>query len=153
MTPIFVLYAALINWFATFVLVESTLFAPWRDFCVKKGQRILLDGVVYRLPFTFPSGTDPANPPTYEIIFKGPWFKVGQLVTCHTCTGVWVGFIEAIVLGGPFSLRWGILTVIANGLLFKAGGHLILELRAVTKLFEPRPQEYPNAQGPAHHAD
>lgn len=49
-------------------------------------------------------------------------------VGCHLCAGVWVGFIEAVVYMAfgaafPFTSWW---LVLANGLAFKAVGHLTL---------------------------
>lgn len=49
-------------------------------------------------------------------------------VGCHLCAGVWVGFAEAVVYmacGAAFPFTtWAL--VLANGLAFKAVGHLIL---------------------------
>jgi hypothetical protein len=49
-------------------------------------------------------------------------------IGCHLCAGVWVGFIEAVVYMAfgaafPFTSWW---LVLANGLAFKAVGHLTL---------------------------
>lgn len=122
-----VIFIMLVNWLATTIFVESSLFAPARDWIVRKSQRVVWKGQRLKLPFTFPEGTTPEEAAEAQIIFTNPWAKVGQLVTCHMCTGTWVGFIQAAVFGGPFA---GWYAVIANGLLYKAGGHLILELRS-----------------------
>lgn len=54
------------------------------------------------------------------------WDKLSYLVGCHLCTGTWVGLAQAAVFGSPWSGWYG---WIAGGLLYKAVGHLVLELR------------------------
>lgn len=56
--------------------------------------------------------------------------KLSYLVTCHLCAGTWVGFALAAVAGGPFG---GWAAIVLNGLLYKAIGHLVLEVVAVLK--------------------
>lgn len=52
--------------------------------------------------------------------------KIQQLIHCELCTGTWVGFILAALIPGPIAPLW-----ILNGFLYKAVGHLILELWAI----------------------
>jgi hypothetical protein len=128
MQPIEVFYIAIVNWLVVTILVESTLFDPWRQFVLRLGAHITLaDGT--KLP---PSGKIPEGVTQQQIeqahVTKAAWsIKLAQLVTCHMCLGVWVGFAEALYFGGPFH---GWAAIVANGLLFKAGGHLVLELRS-----------------------
>lgn len=141
MTPTFVLYAALINWIATTILVESTLFAPVREWFIAKTQYVRTpDGELHRGGYSvkvsdFPD-LDAARAWAMQIepVIAGPWVKAAQLVTCIMCLGTWVGFAEALVFGGPF-IGW--YAVIANGLLFKAGGHFIYEARSRIAKVDP----------------
>lgn len=90
-----VLALGLVVWLATTIIVEGVVFDRPRNWL---GEKAKTNGVAH-------------------------WFH--ELLTCHLCTGVWVGFALAIVAGGPFPEWWG---VIVNGLLYKAVGHLILQL-------------------------
>jgi hypothetical protein len=123
-----VFYIALINWLATTIFVESSLFQPFRDWVLRLGAHIVLANGI-KLP---PSGVIPEGVSPDQIqgaAIKKTWWsiKLAQLVNCQMCTGVWVGFAEALYFGGPLH---GWATVVANALLFKAGGHLIFELRS-----------------------
>lgn len=127
MSPWIVLYAALINWVATTVFVEASLFEPYRSWVIRRAERVATPTGLHKLPYVWPEGTTEEQASNPQIVYVKPWGKVAQLITCHLCLGTWVGFIEAAVFGGPFH---GWYAIIANGLLFKAGGHLILELRS-----------------------
>lgn len=104
-----VVYAGLVNWIATTIVVESELARPFRDWVCRHRQ-----------------GASAARNPDD----RGIWRWADYLIRCHLCTGVWIGIAEAIYLGarGP--------AIIWTGLLIKAVGHLILELR---------PQAWPHA--------
>ena len=124
-----VVFASLINWIATTILVESSLFAPVRDRVLRMGVHIVVKG--RKLP---PSGKIPDDLTRADVeageMHRAWWaMKLAQLVTCIMCLGVWVGFAEAIYFRayGPF---YGVFAIIANGLLFKAGGHCVYELRS-----------------------
>ena len=121
-------FASLINWLVTTIFVESSLFAPMRD-------KVLRMGVVLKLKdgrLVSPTGQLNENL-TREDIEAGQiirkWYaeKAAMLVTCIMCLGVWVGFAEALYFGGPLG---GWAAIVANGLLYKAGGHFIYELRS-----------------------
>lgn len=129
------LYASLINWIVTTILVESKLFQPLRDFIVTEAWYCRwIDGSWRKCagrhgPVEFPEDFD--GPPT--IVMRGPWLKAAQLVTCQLCTRVWVGFALALYFGGPIG---GWAAPVANGLLYAAGGHLIFELRSRVALVD-----------------
>ena len=130
MNPVLlIICASLINWISTTILVESSLFQPYRDWVLRLGTHVVLaDG--RRLP---PSGALPEGVSHHDIesarVDKKPWsIKYAQLVTCIMCTGVWVVLIEALVLGTPWHHVW--YAVPAAGLLYKAGGHFIYEARS-----------------------
>lgn len=98
-------YAGLINWIVTTIIVEGTVFQDARD---------ALD----RLPI----------PPKYK-----------ELWHCHLCTGTWVGFGLAMFLGGPLATGLSpILDVLLNGFLYKAVGHVILEVTGLVKNYNRR---------------
>lgn len=63
--------------------------------------------------------------------------KVAYLAHCHMCCGTWVGLALAAVFGGPFP---GFAGWVANGLLYKAIGHLVLELRPQAWYVEDEPE-------------
>ena len=121
-------FASLINWLVTTIFVESSLFAPLRDRVMRWGVVLVLkDGRTV-------SPTGQLNDSlTREDIESGQikrkWYaeKSAMLVTCIMCLGVWVGFAEALYFGGPLG---GWAAIVANGLLYKAGGHFIYELRS-----------------------
>lgn len=129
MAPWLVLYASLINWFVTTIFVESHLFKAPRDWLVINGLFVQVRGVWHKLPFMWPEDAtqeevDIANADLRPMGWRG---KVAQLVSCSMCTRTWVGFAEAVYFGGPLH---GWAGIIANGLLYAAGGHLIMELRS-----------------------
>ena len=122
-----VVFASLINWLVTTFFVESSLFQPVRDYVLRTGVHIVVNG--RKLP---PSGKIPDDMTRADVeagqLVRSWWaMKLAQLVTCIMCLGVWVGFAEALYFGGPLH---GWAAIIANGLLYKAGGHLIYELRS-----------------------
>lgn len=88
-----VLWAGLICWLVTLIIVESELFRPVRE----------------RLTEIHP--------------------KLAYLSGCHLCTGTWVGIGMALIISGPFGF------FLLNGLLFKAVGHIALEIVAVFKKY------------------
>jgi hypothetical protein len=96
-----VVYAGLVCWIATTIIVESELFRPLRDTVVKRRWEHPDD--------------------------RSVWQGIDYLLRCHMCTGVWVGIAEALYLG-PIYGR-GVLGIVWTGLLIKAVAHLILELR------------------------
>ncbi len=58
--------------------------------------------------------------------------KLGELVTCPLCAGVWVGFGQGVLLGGPLeNFFW-------NGLVYKAVAELVqsvvLAIASVSRL-------------------
>jgi len=67
----------------------------------------------------------------------GPRLK--YLPTCPMCMGVWIGFTQAGVFGGPLdvNISWApwianvSMSIVANGLLFKAVGHFFIQLGAI----------------------
>lgn len=52
--------------------------------------------------------------------------KLDYLVSCHLCSGTWIGLTLSAVFGSPWG---GFAGIVAGGLLYKAIAHLILELR------------------------
>lgn len=99
-----VFFLGLINWIATIIIVESVIFEDVRAFIERRGKLL-------------------------EHNHPRAGRKLSYFITCALCTGTWVGFVEALCFGGPLS--FGILSFIANGLLFKALGHLFLQVNAL----------------------
>ncbi len=132
-----VLWAGLVNWLVTTILVESHLFAPIRNWIVHETWYITgADGKRHQIggkhAYIWPEGTKEEDvPPPY---MWGPWVRVAQLVTCQLCTRVWIGFAEAAYFGGP---DHGPFRLVANGLLYAAVGHLIFEVRSRLALVAP----------------
>lgn len=122
-----VLYAGLVVWFATYVLVESEMFRPLRD-AVKRRRDA---GLPVRTSRTY------VNQRAYEEynyaveLYVGSrryrrWEKLRYLLGCHACAGTWVGFAVAAALPGVRPLGGGAVGFVLAGLLFKAVGHLAL---------------------------
>lgn len=59
--------------------------------------------------------------------------KWAYLSTCHLCAGTWVGLGLSILLPGPLVARTPIASWMLNGLLYKAVGHLILEMASYAR--------------------
>jgi len=101
-----VLFLGAVNWVTTEIVVTSVIFKDLRDAADKLGTRIKK---------------------RYPRIGE----KVCYFLKCALCVGVWIGFIEAAAFGGPLHphgewAAWA--TFLANGLLYKAPGHLLLQL-------------------------
>lgn len=125
-----VLWAFLINWLVTTIVVESTLFLALRQWFIVRTWYVTCRGERHRCggkrAFIWPEDAteEEASAAPYH---WGPWLKPAQLMTCQLCTRVWIGFAEAAYFGGP---DHGTFRLVANGLLYAAGGHLILEARS-----------------------
>lgn len=115
-------FAGAVCWLATLILVEGVIFQGCREWLKVKCDRIRERCL------------DRDN----EV--RGTWMarnahaaagKIGYLVTCHLCAGTWVGIALTPFAHGPFhSTIFGV-TALLNGLLYKAMGHLFLEIQAV----------------------
>lgn len=114
-----VLYLGLIVWFATFVLVESELFRPFREWVAMHADaaELWLDDAPYE--------PEPAKAVRRAKRTYARWHKARYLVGCHTCSGTWVGLAVA-ALSGVRPVGSGVVGFVFAGLLFKAVGHLIL---------------------------
>lgn len=98
-----VIFLGLVNWIATIIITESVIFEDVRSVVTSRA-----DCIGRRHPSI--------------------GRKLRYFVTCALCMGTWVGFIQAICFGGP--LEFGYLSFVANGLLYKAIGHLFLQINA-----------------------
>lgn len=141
MTPWLVLYAAIVNYIVSMIFVESHLFRPVRLWIIHESLQIQFPAGVWhhignKHSFVFPPGTTQEEYDAIPTVPRGPWLKLGQLVTCQLCTRTWVGFAEAAYFSGP---NHGWAAPIANGLLYAGAGHLIFELRSRVALVEPMP--------------
>lgn len=97
-----------VNWVATEIVVTSVIFEDIRR---------VVDGLGKRLK------------PRHPCLSR----KVCYFLNCALCVGIWIGFIEAFAFGGPLQphglwASWA--AFIANGLLYKAPGHVLLQLNA-----------------------
>jgi amino acid permease len=114
-----VLYAGLITWLLTKIVVESELVRPireWADWRRRGAQRAYVD--------TFAGLTMTRYTDTRK---SAAWRHVCYLLNCHLCTGVWVGLGTALLIPGPFesAVSYPVAVVLA-GLTYKAIGHLVL---------------------------
>lgn len=146
MTVGLVIGAALINWFATDMLVTGEIFSPLRNAVIRFSSGPLIvtvkrpgidtpivgtvDEVNKLLASAEPTEAQHWAITTEQNLRKGFRGKLGYFVQCQMCTGTWVGFAEAAFFGATFGLG-GFLGTVAAGLLFKAGGHLVLEAVAL----------------------
>ena len=90
----------LINWFATYLIVESEFFKGYREWVDRRAER-----AERFLTFWF-------------------WQKIAYFKDCHACTGTWVGL--ALAPFAPAVFGPGILPFVLVALLVKAIGHLVL---------------------------
>lgn len=97
------LYAGLVVWLVTLIIVESELLRPVREW------------VAGYVPATVIN-------PRLSISEFNTRPKLAYLLGCHLCTGVWVGLTVAVVVPGPLPYT------VLNGLLYKAIGHGVLEI-------------------------
>lgn len=132
-----VIYAAMINWIVATIITESSLFKPLRDALVVRTWYVTCRGERHRCggkrAFIWPEDATEEEA-SAEPYHWGPWVRPAQLATCQLCIRVWIGFAEAAYFGGP---AHGPCRLIANGLLYAAGGHLILEARSRLALVLP----------------
>ncbi len=119
MSPSLVIFLGLANWLGTTIIVESELFRPLREWV--NNRRIKAEG------YTMISER-------YGVITCPwrcrAWGKATYLVSCHLCAGTWVGLAIAAVAGSPVP---GVLGFVLGGLVFKAIGHITLEVTAALK--------------------
>lgn len=99
-----VIWAGIINWLATWILVDAEVFRELRDGFVA-WTKAHLPGVAGR--------------------------KAAYLVRCQLCCGTWVGLGMAALLSGPLVAVHPAASWFLNGLLYKGVGHLILEAQAL----------------------
>jgi len=107
-SALFVLFLGLVNWVATEIVVTSIIFKDIREWTDNLGMRL-----------------KKRHPRTGE--------KLCYFLKCALCVGVWIGFVEALVFDGPLhsQLTWiGWAAFVANGLLYKGVGHLLLQVNA-----------------------
>jgi|GEM_PF-3713904 len=103
----FVFFLGAVNWIVTLMLVSALIFEDLRELFDKLGKRV-----------------EKRHPRVGR--------KISDFFKCALCVGVWIGFIQAGLFGGPLRLEggWAWATFIANGLLYKAVGHLLLQVNA-----------------------
>lgn len=134
-----VLYAAVLNWFVTTILVESSLFEPIRGWIVRESLHVTARGERHKVAnkhwYVWPEDATEEEVAAGVPYHWGNWGKLAQLVTCQLCTRTWVGFAEAFVFGGPFTGQWH--QYLSNGLLYAGLGHLIFEARSRLALILP----------------
>ncbi len=122
-----VLFAGLIVWIITTILVESELTRPFREWIgTLYDEAATALAVVKAHPVTFRPKV--RRRLRFYVSFLG---KMRYLVGCHLCTGVWIGLLVALVLPGvrPFGTGFG--DIVLAGLLFKAVAHIVLVLQKV----------------------
>jgi hypothetical protein len=111
-------YAGLVCWLVTLILVESELFRPLRQWLELRRDLAVHGPVARDWNWRFehaPYAVQALHPRRAR-----RWEKARYFMCCHLCTGVWVGLALGLLLPGPLEL-W-----VLNGLLFKAVGHLAL---------------------------
>lgn len=90
----------LVNWFATYLVVESEFFRSLREWIERKER-------------------DAKRQFTYWF-----WGRMDYLFNCHTCSGTWVGLVLAPF--APSIFGGGFFSYIVVALLIKSIGHLTL---------------------------
>jgi hypothetical protein len=110
----------LVCWLATLVLVDGFVFATPRRAVKDGGER--LEAFGGRL-------VDAGRRVRCGRVCREVGGKIAYLPYCQLCTGVWVGLALAVAVPGPLAGQpFGVLL---DGLLYKAVGHIVLELTAL----------------------
>ena len=131
-TTMQLIFLAFATWYATTIIVESEIAAPIRSFTERKAitwkRRYFTD----TRPRYATSHNGWALCRAREVF----WCKVAYLVTCHLCTGWWVGLAVALAstyrlpsIEEPYNL---VLTALA----ISGVARLILELTGALKRYE-----------------
>lgn len=107
-----VVIGGLVTWLLTKIVVESEIARPLRDWVGKHTslQAMVTHGVKKILGLA----TDNIRIKWHQRVAD----KVYYLLTCVLCAGVWIGWLVALVITGPYGL-------IVNGLAYKAVAHLL----------------------------
>lgn len=142
MTP---LYGGLITWLVTTVLIDGFIFEGAREW-VRHRAHAAGHRAVNAKVAVLRHKDDPNVPVTEESRQwvareldarlsrqrrtrhrAEAWYKLAYMTGCHLCLGLWVGWAIALVVSGPLP------HFLLNGLLYKAVGHLVLEVAALLK--------------------
>jgi hypothetical protein len=109
-----VLIGGLVTWLVTKIIVESEITRPLRRF-VRRHSSVGAFSHWMILTLVEPTAKPPKHR-WHHVVFD----KVDYLLTCHLCTGVWVGLLVALALPAV-----GIGYVV-TALAYKAVAHLLL---------------------------
>lgn len=120
------IYLGLVNWLVTLVLVESELTRPVRDFFEDRRNAADEFAVVTMGNDDFTEAEQRTAQRRYTA-----WSKARYFVSCHLCAGTWVGLLLASLVPGARPLGGGALGLVLAGFLFKAIGHITLEITAL----------------------
>lgn len=129
------LVLGLVNWFGTFLLVESEFFRPYRQFVDDRYHKSLdraLQDPTFLEQFTSGDTTEAQVMEALNVSGSKFWREARYFVHCHTCTGTWVGFALAAVAVHPLVLH-GVVGFVVTALAIKALGHITLDVVAVLK--------------------
>lgn len=123
---VLLLTLGLVNWLVTTILVESEITRPVRDWVNdryrKAGNRLV-------------DRTAAGTAKRWHDWAEEGWWKARYLVSCHLCSGTWVGLVMGAVVP-VFDIRY--VGWVLSGLAYKAYGHFTLEV--VGKLKERHEQ-------------
>lgn len=111
-----VLFAGLIVWITTCILVTSELTAPIRDWFESK--RDDADVAWISTGFSYGSAQEKHLQRFYTF-----WDKVSYLVNCTLCAGTWIGLFVALVVPNIRPFGSGVIGWLLAGLLLKAIAH------------------------------
>jgi hypothetical protein len=125
LNPLFILFMAGVNALATLIVVESKFFELPRTKVRQIGKWLESQGA-----------PAPDSGRLKRTIRWGCRYAGGMMayfVGCPLCTGVWIGILQAVIWPGPLNAHLALMTVVANGLLYKMPGHVIYELLALLR--------------------
>lgn len=100
----------LVNWIVTVIVTQGAILEELRNKVKTFGSRLEVD-----------------SPHKITKLVGG---KLNYFVACPLCVGTWIGFAEAASFGGPLHPHPAWAAWIASGLLYKAIGHLSLQVSA-----------------------
>lgn len=125
----------LVNWFGTFLLVDSEFFRPYRQFVDRRHDASIdraLQDPAFLAQFAVGDTTETQVFEALQVSGSTFWREARYFVHCHTCTGTWVGFALAAVAVHPLVLH-GVVGFVVTALAIKALGHITLDVVAVLK--------------------
>lgn len=126
-----IIFLGCATWLATTILAESELFKPTRGLLDRQADHWEEHELWEYNEFGAASRMTKFQ--------ASLWKKLSYLHGCHLCCGTWVGLVIAIATPQLRPFGYGIVGVILSGLVYKAIGHIVLEVTGALKRMNQEP--------------